>query len=153
MEEHSLGLKLVIMYKGFLAAVMAVLAIASAWSWRNYEAIPQWAEGYLVNGEYSTIEWIVHYILHHQVSELQLIARIASVYALGLGTATLGLWYGKSWGNFLVTLLAGLPLPVEVWQSIHHPSANHVILLGLNLLVFFYLLNHLQQQQKMAKLS
>jgi len=153
MEERSLGLKLVVVYKGFLAVVMAVLAIASAWSWRNYEAIVQWSEDYLVNGEYSTIEWILNALLHHQVSGLQLIAKIASIYALGLGAATLGLWYGKSWGNFLVTLLAGLPLPVETWNFIHHPSANHGIVLGLNLLVFFYLFNHLQQEQKTADFS
>jgi uncharacterized membrane protein (DUF2068 family) len=141
-QQRPASLKAIVAYKGFLVLVLLALSVISALSWRNYDSLAALAQESLFNGELGLGAWFLKTILHSQPQGLRLVARIAGVYALVMGTATVGLWYGKRWANPLMLVMAALPLPLEVQELMHDLSGRRLVILLLNVVVVGYLLKH-----------
>lgn len=141
-NKRPTSVKAIVAYKALVVIVLLVLSAISAFSWRNYDTLATVAQQYLADGEFTLADWFLKTVLHGQPQGLRLVARISGVYAIGLGIATAGLWYGKKWANPLMLLLAGLPLPLEVQELLHDPSWRRVIILLLNLAVVGYVIKH-----------
>ncbi len=140
--QRSVGMKAVIVYKGLIVLVLATISIISAFSWRYYDTLARIAEDYLVDGEFGISDWFLRTVMHAQSHNLRWIARISGIYAIVMGTATIGLWYDKKWANPMMIVLAGLPLPIEVLELLHQPSGKRLFILILNTLVVAFLLKH-----------
>lgn len=141
-HQRPASLKAIVAYKGFLVLVLLALSVISALSWRNYDSLAALAQESLFDGELGLGAWFLKTILHSQPQGLRLVARIAGVYALVMGTATVGLWYGKRWANPLMLVMAALPLPLEVQELMHDLSGRRLVILLLNVVVVGYLLKH-----------
>jgi uncharacterized membrane protein (DUF2068 family) len=141
--QRPASLKVVVFYKGLIALVLAVLSVISAFSWRHYEAIALFAQTYIADGEFTLSQWFLNTVMHTSPNSLRWVARVAGGYAIALGIATGGLWYQKRWAEFLMPLLAGLPIPIELLEAIHDPSWHRLMILVLNIAVVIYLISHL----------
>jgi uncharacterized membrane protein (DUF2068 family) len=136
------SLKAIVAYKGLIVVVLLALSVISALSWRNYDSLAALAQESLFDGELGLGAWFLKTILHSQPQGLRLVARIAGVYALVMGTAMVGLWYGKRWANPFMLVMAALPLPLEVQELMHDLSGRRLVILLLNVVVVGYLLKH-----------
>jgi hypothetical protein len=81
------SLKAIVAYKGLIVVVLLALSVISALSWRNYDSLAALAQESLFDGELGLGAWFLKTILHSQPQGLRLVARIAGVYALVMGTA------------------------------------------------------------------
>lgn len=140
--QRSTSLKAIVAYKGFIVLVLIAISLISAFSWRYYDTLVLLAQKNLADGEFSLSEWFLKTVLHRQVPGLRSVARIAGVYAIVMGIATVGLWYAQKWANPLMLLMAGLPLPLEVQELLHDLSWRRLVILLLNLTVVGYLAKH-----------
>lgn len=141
-HQRSASLKAIVAYKGLVVLVLIIISLISALSWRHYDALVILAEKNLADGEFALSDWFLKTVLHNQVPELRWVARVAGVYALIMGIATVGLWYAQRWANPLMILMVGLPLPVEIQELLHEKSWQRLIIFLLNLTVFGYLVKH-----------
>ncbi len=111
-NSHRLaGVKAVIVYKGLIVLVLTIISVISTFSWRHYDTLATISQDYLVDGEFGLSGWLLKTVTHTQSHNLRWIARIAGFYVIVMGVAVVGLWYGKSWANPLMIVMAGLPLP------------------------------------------
>ena len=146
--QRSTGVKVVVAYKAFIVLVLAVVSLLSTWSWRHYEDLALLAQAYLVDGEFATGHWFLKTIMHTETDGIRQVARVTGGYAIAMGAATIGFWYGQRWANLLMLVMAGLPLPREVFELVEHPSNIRLVLLLLNVLVVGVLLKHLLADQE-----
>jgi uncharacterized membrane protein (DUF2068 family) len=140
--HRSSSLKFIVAVKGLKALVLAIVSIVSAFSWRHYDELATFAQDYLVNGEFSLIDWGLQSILNAQPHDLKLIARISGFYAVVLGIGSVGLWYAKKWANPMMIVMVALPLPFEIRELIHDPSPKVILIFLLNLSVLALLVKH-----------
>ncbi|MGD1712934.1 DUF2127 domain-containing protein [Dapis sp. BLCC M172] len=134
------SLKFIILYKGIIATVMLIISLISAWSWRNFDTLVNWAEINLINGEFKTIELILKPILNADIPSLKLVARSTAVYGSLIIIALVGLWYEKFWSKILFVGLVAIPLPLEFKELIHDFSLIRLTIFILNLAVFVFLI-------------
>ncbi|TVP68129.1 MAG: DUF2127 domain-containing protein [Leptolyngbya sp. LCM1.Bin17] len=141
-HQRPASLKAIVVYKGLIVLVLLALSAISGFSWRHYDSLAALAQDALTNGELGLGAWFLKTVLHSQPQGLRVVARITGIYALVMGTATVGLWYGKAWANPLMLVMAALPLPLEVQELLHDLSWQRLGILLLNLAVVGYLLKH-----------
>ncbi|MBE9228284.1 DUF2127 domain-containing protein [Phormidium sp. LEGE 05292] len=138
--QRTLSTKLIVAYKGCIVLVLAIISILSFFSWKNYDRLAILAQDYLVDGEFTLSDWFLNTVLDIAPDGLRKIARVAGIYAIVMGMATIGFWYGKKWANILMLLMVSLPLPTEILNCWHHFSGKHLVILLLNIIVVMLLL-------------
>lgn len=138
--QRSLTTKFIVAYKGCIVLVLATISILSFFSWKNYDLLVIVAQDYLVDGEFSLSDWVLKTLLNIPADGLRKISRVVGIYAIVMGVATIGFWYGKKWANILMLLMVSLPLPTEIINFWHHFSGKHLVILLLNIMVVLFLL-------------
>jgi uncharacterized membrane protein (DUF2068 family) len=147
--QRSISLKAIVAYKGFVVISLIAISVFCAFSWRNYDALIAFVQKRL-DQESALSSWLLDKVIHVQPQHLQLVAQLASLYAVVLGIVTIGLWYHKQWAHLLMVMLVGLPLPVEGYELLHQPDWSRLAVLVLNLLIMGYLIKHQLHRQKSA---
>jgi uncharacterized membrane protein (DUF2068 family) len=140
--QRSTGLKAIVAYKGLAACTLIATSLVSALSIKYYDVLTTIAQTYLANEEYAISHWVLQTLLHLQPQDLHLIAWLSGIYAIVLGTATAGLWYGKPWASVMMLTMAGAPLPIEFYEVLQSLSWERMVILLLNLAVVSYLIRH-----------
>ena len=140
--QRSASLKAVVAYKGLAVVALVATSVISAFSWKYYDALTAIGEDYLATEEYAFAYWLLQKLLHLQPQGLHIIAWISGGYSIILGTATTGLWYGKDWASLMMLIMAGLPLPLEIYEVWHELSWERLLIFALNLAVVGYLVRH-----------
>jgi len=67
------------------------------------------------------------------------------VYAGLFLTEGIGLWLLKRWAEWLTVIITSSLVPVEVYETCHHPSAGKVLVLIINLGIVAYLVYQIRQ--------
>jgi uncharacterized membrane protein (DUF2068 family) len=129
-------IRLIALQKGAFAFLLILIAIGSILSWRNYSLLTVWA------AEYALVGWLLEKIVHLGVPTLKLVAAASGFYGTLLGTAAVGLWFGKLWADPMFVGLVGLLIPFEIYEVIHDASLPKLALFVGNLIVFGVLLSH-----------
>ena len=135
-------IRLIALQKGAFAFLLILIAIGSILSWRNYSLLTVWADQDALNAEYALVGWLLEKIVHLGVPTLKLVAAAAGFYGTLLGTAAVGLWFGKLWADPMFVGLVGLLIPFEIYEIIHESSLPKLALFAVNLVVFGVLLSH-----------
>lgn len=138
--QRSLSTKLIVVYKGCIVLILATISILSFFSWKHYEQLAIVAQDYLVDGEFTLSDWFLKTVMNIPAEGLRKIARVAGIYAIVMGMATIGFWYGKKWANILMLVMVSLPLPTEILNCWNHFSGKHLVILLLNIMVVMLLL-------------
>ena len=75
-----------------------------------------------------------------------------SLFAFGIGLIryieAIGVWFDKTWAQWLVVITAFIYIPFEINELIHQFTWTITIIMAINFVVAFYLLHILKQKIK-----
>jgi hypothetical protein len=75
-----------------------------------------------------------------------------SLFAFGIGLIryieAIGVWFDKTWAQWLVVITAFIYIPFEINELIHQFTWTITIIMAINFVVAFYLLHILRQKIK-----
>jgi len=139
-KKRPFGLIAIVLYKTFVATLLAMTAIALLLTLTNYEALADFADSYTLEGKSGLIDWILEKLLNLSPKTLQFSGLGALGYAIMTAIEAIGLWYEKRWAHVLVLFLVGISIPPEIYELIRGISIIKAIVLVINVAVFVYLL-------------
>ncbi|WP_109485673.1 DUF2127 domain-containing protein [Occallatibacter savannae] len=79
----------------------------------------------------------------HRIRELGIVSFIYAGLFLAEGT---GLWLQKRWGEWLTIIITGSLVPVEIYETIHRPTALKGLVLLMNIAVVIYLIVRIKRE-------
>ncbi|QDL11633.1 DUF2127 domain-containing protein [Brasilonema octagenarum UFV-E1] len=142
------GLLAIVIYKTFVASLLAVTSIALLLALKNYQNLADFSESYVLETKMTIIELLIDKILKISPTKLKFSGIAIGVYAIVTAIEAVGLWYEKSWATLLVVGLVGISIPPEIFELIKGITILKFIVLFLNLAVFWYLLRHFMKHKK-----
>lgn len=141
-RKRSPALLAIVMYKAFTALLLAITSIALFLTIHNYQYLADFSDEYALTGKREILKWLLEYILNLNPRTLQFSGIVTGLYA-GVTTAeAIGLWYQQGWARILVLALVGISIPPEIYEIIVGISPLKLVILLVNLAVFWYLLRH-----------
>jgi uncharacterized membrane protein (DUF2068 family) len=87
----------------------------------------------------------LHFLSLHGVA---LLSAVAFFYAILFGIEGIGLYLRTRWGEWMVVIITGSLLPVEIYEIIHRVTAIKIFFLIANLLILGYLIYVISRKQK-----
>ncbi|NMF61696.1 DUF2127 domain-containing protein [Brasilonema octagenarum] len=142
------GLLAIVIYKTFVASLLAVTSIALLLALKNYQNLADFSESYVLETKMTIIELLIDKILKISPTKLKFSGIAIGVYAIVTAIEAVGLWYEKSWATLLVVGLVGISIPPEIFELIKGITILKFIVLLLNVAVFWYLLRHFMKHKK-----
>ncbi|OKH27027.1 DUF2127 domain-containing protein [Chroogloeocystis siderophila] len=141
-NQRPLGLIVIVMYKAFVALLLAITAIFLLLALKNYQSLAVFSESYLLEGKLHIIEFILEQIIRLKRQTLLFSGLAAGIYGILTAIEALGLWYRKKWAGLLVLALVGVSIPLEVVELI---KGLTILKLGVflgNIAILWYLIRH-----------
>lgn len=135
-------------YKGFMALLLAVTAVAIFFSWRNYGELQDFSESLSLAGKQGMIVWGVEKVISFQLGTLKFAAIAAAIYALVTAVEAIGLWYQRQWAEWLIIFTVAISIPPEIYELTQKVSLVKLTVFILNLAILFYLLRNLGEKLK-----
>jgi uncharacterized membrane protein (DUF2068 family) len=72
-------------------------------------------------------------------AKLWTVFAVASVYTILRFVEAYGLWYARTWAEWIALISGGLYVPFEIYKLIHRQSLLHISVLAINLIVVVYM--------------
>ena len=72
-------------------------------------------------------------------AKLWTIAAAACVYSILRFVEAYGLWYARTWAEWIALISGSVYLPFEVYKLIHRQSLLHITILVVNLIIVLYM--------------
>ncbi|BAY32678.1 hypothetical protein NIES2107_45680 [Nostoc carneum NIES-2107] len=119
-----------------------VTSIALLLALKNHQYLEEFSDNYVLEGKASIINWLVEKILNYNRKTLVFSGIASGIYAIVTAIEAIGLWYEKRWAHILVLILVGISIPPEIYELIRGLSPIKLIVLIVNLGVFWYLLKN-----------
>lgn len=138
-KKRPVGLIAIVLYKGFVAALLMISGIALLLTLRNYAELADFADDYTIEGKSGIINWVLEKLLNLSPKTLRFSGFGALGYALVTTIEAIGLWYEKRWAHVLVLFLVGISIPPEIYELTRGFSIVKAIVFVINLAVFAYL--------------
>lgn len=151
LKKRPFGLLAIVVYKSFVASLLAVTSVALLLAMRNYDSLADFAESYTIEGKTQLIDWLLDKILNLDPRTLKFSGIGAGVYALLTAIEAVGLWYEKRWAHILVLVLVGISIPPEIYELMHGITPIKVIVFVINIVVFWYLISHFPKHKDIKK--
>ncbi|WP_392531362.1 DUF2127 domain-containing protein [Nostoc sp. C117] len=146
--KRSTGLLAIVIYKTFVASLLAVTSIALLFTLKNQHTLAIFSESYILETKLTIIEWLIDKILNISPTKLKFSGIAAGAYAIVTAIEAVGLWYEKSWATLLVLGLVGISIPPEIFELIKKITIIKLIVFLVNVAVFWYLLHHFKNYKK-----
>ncbi|MBW4519294.1 MAG: DUF2127 domain-containing protein [Scytolyngbya sp. HA4215-MV1] len=140
-QHRPIALLAIVAYKAIEAILLAATAIALFLTLANYRTLVDISQPYLLEGKSGIIHWLLVKILNVHPKTFEYGGITAAVYALITAIEAIGLWYEKKWASLLVIGLVGISIPLEVFELVKGFSLLKLIVFGINIAVFGYLLD------------
>ena len=141
-KQRPIALRLIVLYKCFVATLLFITAIAAIFVMKNHEDLAEFSSSYLLSTKLFIIKWLVNKLLTIDLNSLKLSGIVAGVYALVTAIEAVGLWYEKEWAMLLVLGLVGISIPPEVFELIQGVTVIKLLFFSINMAMFLYLLRH-----------
>ncbi|EKF02707.1 hypothetical protein FDUTEX481_05943 [Tolypothrix sp. PCC 7601] len=119
-----------------------VTSIALLLALKNHQYLEEFSDNYVLEGKSSIINWLVEKILNYNRKTLVFSGTASGIYSIVTAIEAIGLWYEKRWAHILVLILVGISIPPEIYELIRGLSPIKLIVLIVNLGVFWYLLKN-----------
>lgn len=136
------GLVAIVIYKTFVAIILAIAATAILLALQNYQSFTSLSEAYILEGKLSIIEWLIEKVTNIKQQTLQFSGIATGTYAAVTAIEAVGLWYEKAWARILVLVLVGISIPPEIFELIKGITILKLVVFIANAAVFWYLLRH-----------
>jgi uncharacterized membrane protein (DUF2068 family) len=72
-------------------------------------------------------------------AKLWAIAAVAGVYSILRFVEAYGLWYARTWAEWIALISGSLYLPFEIYKLIHRASLFHISVFVINLVIVLYM--------------
>ncbi|MEG4808367.1 DUF2127 domain-containing protein [Microcoleus sp. F8-D3] len=147
-QQRAPVLIAIVLYKTFLASLLAVTSIALLFALKNHQFLEEVSQSYLLESKLKLIEFILDKILILKPKSLLLSGLAAALYAVLTAVEAVGLWYQKDWATILVLVLVSISIPPEIYELVHGVTVLKLAVFIANLAVLWYLLHHLPKHGK-----
>ncbi len=146
-KKRAFGLIAIVLYKAFVATLLAITSIALLLALKNYDELLLFSLSYTLEGKSQLIDWVLDKILNISPRTLRFSGIGAAAYAAITAVEAIGLWYEKRWAHVLVLLLVGISIPPEIYELFKGFSLLKLAVFVINLAVFAYLLRSFPKAQ------
>ncbi|MEJ6485633.1 DUF2127 domain-containing protein [Nostoc punctiforme UO1] len=117
-KKHPPGLVAIVIYKGFVALLLAATSLVLLLALKNHEALVTLSQSYVLEGKLEIIEWLLEKVINVKRSTLKFSGIAVGIYALVSAIESVGLWYETTWTKILVIGLVGINIPPEIYELI-----------------------------------
>ncbi|MBW4591860.1 MAG: DUF2127 domain-containing protein [Brasilonema angustatum HA4187-MV1] len=142
------GLVAIVIYKTFVASLLAVTSIALLLALKNYPNLAAFSDFRVLEIKLTMIEWLINKFLSVSPIQLGFSGITLGVYAIITGIEAVGLWYEKRWAKLLVLGLVGISIPPEIFELIKGITILKLIVFLVNVAIFWYLLVHFHKHKR-----
>ncbi|MBW4622326.1 MAG: DUF2127 domain-containing protein [Cyanosarcina radialis HA8281-LM2] len=140
-RKRPVALVAIVVYKSFVASLMAVTAIALLLDLKNHQSLKYFSESYVLESKHLVIDWLLDKILNLSPKTLEFSGLAAALYAVITTVEAVGLWYKKIWAEILVIAVVGISIPFEVLELVRGISILKLLIFLINLAVLWYLID------------
>ncbi|MFN7412926.1 MAG: DUF2127 domain-containing protein [Dolichospermum sp.] len=141
-KKRPPGLVAIVIYKGFVALLLAATSLVLLLALKNHEALIMLSQSYVLEGKLEIIEWLLEKVINIKSSTLKFSGMAAGIYALVTAIESVGLWYEKTWAKILVIGLVGISIPPEIFELIQGLTVLKMLVFIVNIAVLWYLIRH-----------
>ncbi|MEH2095917.1 DUF2127 domain-containing protein [Nostoc sp.] len=141
-NKHPPGLVAIVIYKGFVALLLAATSLVLLLVLKNHEALVTLSQSYVLEGKLEIIEWLLEKVINVKRSTLKFSGIAVGIYALVTAIESVGLWYEKTWAKILVIGLVTISIPPEIFELIKGLTILKVLVFMINIAVLWYLIRH-----------
>jgi len=149
-SQHSLGLRIIAIYKA-IETVGMLLAAAAAFHLerqRNFEQLVHWLE-HLSLTDTDGLRWqLVEVLMKLGPSRFVAIGLLALGYAAMFATEGIGLWLRKHWAEWFTVIATASLIPIELYEALHHVGWLKLGVLLANIVILIYLARIAVQPRK-----
>ena len=140
-------LKLIVLKKLVLAALLFLLAVLALGGSRHYQQLPALAQK-LSSGDHLILANLAKRAMGFQQDALGAVAFVLGLYAVLLSCAALASWQRKPWGDQVLLWVFSLEIAAELWQCFISFAWAHVATIAISLLGIRLMLVHLRRHSK-----
>ena len=141
-KKRPPGLVAIVIYKGFVALLLAATSLVLLLALKNHEALIMLSQSYVLEGKLEIIEWLLEKVINIKSSTLKFSGIAAGIYALVTAIESVGLWYEKTWAKIFVIGLVGISIPPEIFELIQGLTVLKMLVFIVNIAVLWYLIRH-----------
>ncbi len=141
-KKRPPGLVAIVIYKGFVALLLAATSLVLLLALKNHEALIMLSQSYVLEGKLEIIEWLLEKVINIKSSTLKFSGMAAGIYALVTAIESVGLWYEKTWAKILVIGLVSISIPPEIFELIQGLTVLKMLVFIVNIAVLWYLIRH-----------
>ena len=141
-KKRPPGLVAIVIYKGFVALLLAATSLVLLLALKNHEALIMLSQSYVLEGKLEIIEWLLEKVINIKSSTLKFSGMAAGIYALVTAIESVGLWYEKTWAKILVIGLVGISILPEIFELIQGLTVLKMLVFIVNIAVLWYLIRH-----------
>jgi uncharacterized membrane protein (DUF2068 family) len=139
-KKRPPGLVAIVIYKGFVALLLAATSLVLLLALKNHEALIMLSQSYVLEGKLEIIEWLLEKVINIKSSTLKFSGMAAGIYALVTAIESVGLWYEKTWAKILVIGLVGISILPEIFELIQGLTVLKMLVFIVNIAVLWYLI-------------
>ena len=140
-------LKLIVLKKLLLAALLFLLAVLALGGSRHYQQLPALAQK-LSSGDHLVLANLARRAMGFQQGALGAVALVLGLYAILLTCAAVASWQRKRWGDQVLLSVFALEVVVELWQCLTSFAWPHVAAIAISLLGMRLIVVHLRRQAR-----
>jgi uncharacterized membrane protein (DUF2068 family) len=141
-------LKLIVLKKLVLAALLFLLAVLAFGGSRHYQQLPALAQK-LSSGDHLVLAHLAQRAMGFQQGGLVAVAVVLGLYAVLLTWAAVASWQRKRWGDQVLLWVFCLEIVVELWQCFTSFAWPHVVAIAIALLGIRLILVHLRRHPRL----
>ncbi|MBJ7298497.1 MAG: DUF2127 domain-containing protein, partial [Dolichospermum sp.] len=136
-KKRPPGLVAIVIYKGFVALLLAATSLVLLLALKNHEALIMLSQSYVLEGKLEIIEWLLEKVINIKSSTLKFSGMAAGIYALVTAIESVGLWYEKTWAKILVIGLVGISILPEIFELIQGLTVLKMLVFIVNIAVLW----------------
>lgn len=140
-SQHSVGLRIIAVYKAIKSTGLILVAIAAFNLDRqqNFEQLVHWLE-HLSLADSNSLRWeFVELLVNLGPSKFIAIGLVALGYAAIFATEGIGLWLRKHWAEWFTVIATGSLVPLELYETVNRFTWLKLGALVANVIIVAYL--------------
>jgi uncharacterized membrane protein (DUF2068 family) len=151
-KSHDRFIRLIALFK-FLKAILFVTAALGALGLMQRgiaERAREWATALAFTSGAHLVGKAAMYVTGLSRERIGALGLVALFYAALFATEGVGLWEEKRWAEYLTVAATGSLIPLEIWETIRHPTLARFATFVVNVAVVVYLIVRLRRPRGAA---
>ena len=146
-KTHDRFIQAIAVFK-FLKAALFVLAALGAFGLMQQglaDRAREWGSALAFTSGQQLLRRAIVFITGLSKERIGALGLVALFYAALFATEGVGLWKEKRWAEYLTVIATGSLIPLEIWETVRHPTAIRFATFVINVAVVVYLVVRLRR--------